>query len=581
MSALPEVLRATGESTSASDSRGLLLSRAAHELFFAVVGPVGAGSSHVARNLVRCLKEAKLAGMPFTCEDPLKASDVIRASYGATDLAEVEKLSPLKRKEAFQEKGDALRLHDHAAIAASLIRRIAEARARAQNSVFNGNAPVAPDGRPRAYVVDSLKHPAEAKLLRALYGDAFVLIGVVCSPPTRRRRLADTLFTGRERDLTENQVALDEFMNRDADDLGHKNGQHVTDTFYQADFFIDNTPDTKKPSTGDMRDAADDRIIGELTRLLSIILHDRIQRPSIDEAAMNAAYSAQLQSSCLSRQVGAALVDENGNIVATGTNEVPKAGGGVYGEDLEQGGVENRCAFCENPGRGPFCSNNAQQNELIEDVLKALLGKDISKEDLDAKLIIVRNTQLGGLLEFSRSVHAEMDALLSAGRSGVSTIGSRLFVTTYPCHYCARHIVSAGVYEVQYIEPYPKSRAIELHGDAIENVPEDWCAPIRRVAVGRREKTEGANGVHASIENQATIEVGKSPSKNGKVLFRPFVGVAPRLYSRVFKKDREYKNKITGALSIEAAEWGYPWSQHQISYAELELQIIKQVESNG
>jgi deoxycytidylate deaminase len=213
---------------------------------------------------------------------------------------------------------------------------------------------------------------------------------------------------------------------------------------------------------------------------VSIILHDRIRRPSIDEAAMHAAYSAQLQSSCLSRQVGAALVDERGNIVATGTNEVPKAGGGVYGEDLEPGGVENRCAFCENAGAGPFCSNNARQNELIEEALKALFGDEIPPNELQEKLIAVRKTQLGGLLEFSRSVHAEMDALLSAGRSGVSTIGSRLFVTTYPCHYCARHIVSAGVYEVQYIEPYPKSRAIDMHGDAIESVPENWIPPQRR-----------------------------------------------------------------------------------------------------
>ena len=70
-----------------------------------------------------------------------------------------------------------------------------------------------------------------------------------------------------------------------------------------------------------------------------------------------------------------------------------------------------------------------------------------------------------------------MDALLSAGREGVSTVGTRLFVTTFPCHYCARHIVGAGVYEVQYIEPYPKSLALELHNDAIETNPFKWQPP--------------------------------------------------------------------------------------------------------
>jgi hypothetical protein len=165
-----------------------------------------------------------------------------------------------------------------------------------------------------------------------------------------------------------------------------------------------------------------------------------------------------------------------------------------------------------------------------------------------------------------------MDALLSAGRSGVSTIGSRLFVTTYPCHYCARHIVSAGVYEVQYIEPYPKSRAIDMHGDAIESVPENWIPPQRRSR--HDEVMARPDGEQAKGTIPISIEVGKSSADSGKVLFRPFVGVAPRLYTRVFRKDSEYKDKITGKFSIGEVEWGYSWSQHQVSYASLELQII-------
>jgi len=283
---------------------------------------------------------------------------------------------------------------------------------------------------------------------------------------------------------------------------------------------------------------------------------------------MHTAYSAQLQSSCLSRQVGAALVDERGNIVATGTNEVPKAGGGVYGEDTGVAKIENRCAFCDNGGRGPFCSNNTQQNLLIEGAVKALLGNDISPNELQEKLIAVRKTQLGGLLEFSRSVHAEMDALLSAGRSGVSTVGSRLFVTTYPCHYCARHIV--------------------LHGDAIESVPENWTPPKRQsrhdqVQIERAESNQlvRPGQGQASTSVPTSIDVGVSPASSGKVLFKPFVGVAPRLYARVFKKDREYKDKITGAFSMGEADWGNSWSQHQVSYASLELEIIRRTEAHG
>ena len=59
---------------------------------------------------------------------------------------------------------------------------------------------------------------------------------------------------------------------------------------------------------------------------------------------------------------------------------------------------------------------------------------------------IFRKTRIKALVEFSRSVHAEMDALISLARSGTKLpAGSNLFTTTYPCHSCARHIVSAGI----------------------------------------------------------------------------------------------------------------------------------------
>jgi deoxycytidylate deaminase len=42
-----------------------------------------------------------------------------------------------------------------------------------------------------------------------------------------------------------------------------------------------------------------------------------------------------------------------------------------------------------------------------------------------------------------------------------------LFSTTFPCHMCARHIVSAGIKRVVFLEPYPKSYAEELYADSI------------------------------------------------------------------------------------------------------------------
>jgi len=134
-------------------------------------------------------------------------------------------------------------------------------------------------------------------------------------------------------------------------------------------------------------------------------------------------------------------------------------------------------------------------------------------------------------------VHAEMDALLTAARQSISPVGSRLFVTTFPCHYCARHIVSAGVDEVQYIEPYPKSLAFDLHGDAIEKSKAGWVSPS-----------------DATIVHNELIVKSSDQQITPKVLFRAFTGVAPRLYRQAFMKDRKLKND-QGKMNFGSPEW--------------------------
>src|SRR5205823_8721516 len=61
-------------------------------------------------------------------------------------------------------------------------------------------------------------------------------------------------------------------------------------------------------------------------------------------------------------------------------------------------------------------------------------------------------SQIRNLIEFGRAVHAEMAALIDAARRGVSVAGCTMYVTTFPCHLCARHIVAAGIKRLVYIE---------------------------------------------------------------------------------------------------------------------------------
>lgn len=505
------------------------------EMFFGVVGPVGAGGSRAIQSLKRACEEAE-----YECVI-IKASAIIRKWAETNDYIskDTDSKKTLDYVISLQDFGDKMREKDLAEVARSFLNEIAEKRARAQNQPYISGQPVQPNDSKRAYLIDSIRHPAEVNLLRRTYASAFALIGVVCEESERRKRILNKYFTTPEQNYVDTKSDVEKFMRRDSDDPEKRNGQHVADAFLEADFFVDNT----------MPDPSDkDQLLDEpLSRLIRIISHSHIVRPTIEETAMHHAFSACVRSSCLSRQVGAALVDKDGTIVATGVNEVPRAGGGVYGENMSGDGniPDHRCAFRDLNGKPQFCSNNREQNKIIKELIKEFP----ELHDVANVQTRVRKTRLGQLIEFSRAVHAEMDALLSASREGTSTIGTRLFVTTFPCHYCARHIVSAGVYEVQFIEPYPKSLAIELHNDAIETNPVEWSPP--------------------KTTNSLTDENAM------KVLFHPFVGVAPRLYIRAFKETRQLKDKATGVLLMQRPEWGDDWAPFTKTYPELEVVLAR------
>lgn len=553
MATAPKVAPGSSITQPGVDSRALILSESSNEFVFAVVGHAGSGTSLIAEQLSNILREHRLKGVPFDVI-PLKATDVI-AEWGRDRGIPIPtpRADPNDRRLEdalrWQDLGDQMRAEeispgcqDHAAIARRLILRVRTYRAQRQGQTLTSDSEkVVPDGRPRAYILDSIRHPAEVRLLRHVYREAFVLLGVVCEEQKRRARLSRKYGNAGERDALS-------FMARDAHAV-QEYGQRVEDAFYLADFFVDNTVDRTLPD----RANPEWDIVERLSRLVKILTHSELLRPTPAETAMYHAYGARMRSACLSRQVGAALADSEGHVLATGTNEVPKAGGGVYSgaPDGSADAEDARCGLFADPSKR-YCRNTREQNRIVTELIglvPELAGLLPARKDQLVKLLL-EETSLGRLLEFSRAIHAEMDALLSAARTGVSLIGTKLYVTTFPCHYCARHIVAAGVDEVQYIEPYPKSQALQLHTDAI------------------------------ALERSQVRPTPNSTPQYGRVLFHPFSGVAPGLYKRAFFKDRELKDRQTGTMRIEPPSWGTPWHLSRISYPELEARLAQEM-GNG
>ena len=191
------------------------------------------------------------------------------------------------------------------------------------------------------------------------------------------------------------------------------------------------------------------------------------------------AYGAAMRSSAAGRQVGACVINSDGDALAVGSNEVAKAfGGQVWEED-----GEDKDGRDHQRGEDP---TTQMTNSILSDLLSRIKKAGWLKEDLadlSAAARLARATtdvlpvmQVDGndppslgetarithLLEFIRAVHAEMAALTSAAIRGVSLRGGTLYSTTFPCRECARHIVAAGIERVVFIEPYPKSKVEQL-----------------------------------------------------------------------------------------------------------------------
>lgn len=501
----------------ANDGEAAKTSPKSLEIVIALVGYAGAGCSDVANKL-----EITLNKKGYT-PHKIKLSKIIEELSAENSIPEVSEKAHLKgetrlaRAMELQNLGDKIR-SDISLDA--IVRKAVEKFEEKRGGEEPGKSKI-------AFILDSVKHLEEIELLKELYGPSFRLLAVHCSKPVRFQRLhgdvaSEAKFCGAGSDK------IRQFMERDEKDKNkNKFGQQVRDAFYLGDYFLDNDNNNDEASKA--------KLLSEIDRFTDLLLGKRLFRPTREESGIYHAFSASRHSSCLSRQVGAAIQTIDGRLLADGANEVPSFGGGVYGEDSSA--IEKRCFGWEFTHDGPSwtgCHNTRKKHQIKNDIANWMANslfidmansldetgeKNFDKDrflKLMQKGITLRKDDLenapgiGQLIEFSRSIHAEMDAVLTAGRSGHSTVGTTLYCTTYPCHNCARHLVTAGIRTIVYVEPYVKSLALELHSDSI------------------------------------TDQLSSSIDENGnpvKVYIKAFTGVGPRMFDLHFKKTLDLKNQ--------------------------------------
>jgi cytidine deaminase len=460
------------------------------ELIFGLAGPIGVDMNLITRSL-----EAALLEVGYSTSSIKLTAEMNRYSVTHEDL--IEKIGRWKGEDTFNtymrkmSEANALRKqYDDPAV----LSRIAIDAIRQNRSEKTGRKDIVRSKH--AYIVRQLKRPEEVALLRKVYGRQFILASAYAPETLRKDQLCEWLRRELSTSAKPKDVGhlADRLIDRDASEEEEVLGQQLRETFHLADVFVDGL----KKAEMDLK----------FKRFAAALFGRNDIAPSKDEYGMYAAKSASLRSSDLSRQVGAAIFSDEGELITQGCNEVPKAYGGTYW-DLEE--PDHRDI------KKGYDPNERHKRHLLRDLIERLrkrgyLSAKLRRFGTDAQIVdelIAKRkgpetsgplvgSEIMDLTEYGRVVHAEMLAICDAARLGKSVKGATLYCTTFPCHNCTKHLLASGIKRVVYMEPYPKSRAKDLHPDEIE--------------------------IEAEVP--------------GKVSFVPFMGISPFRYRDIFQKGK-------------------------------------------
>lgn len=473
-----------------------------YNLLIGLSGPYGSGCSSLAEELSSILND-----WPGCICERVQVSRLIKFWFPLiTGEPVVEDISDEKRRLKLQQMGNKLRNEQPEIIGWMVAHDIlGRGRDLEKNSDFKDVGTV-------VWIVDSLKNTDDLKSLRSIFKDEFFFCFVTANTETRWRRMRDYKSWKEKNKARFLEIDSIDSDQKQLDPVVEDTGQQVRKLAGEADYYIVNN-ETRK----DLHSTA----YGLVCQLIGL----GINQPTRDERSMHVAFSSANQSACLSRQVGAAIFSKNGDIISIGHNDVPKAAGGLY--SIEDEKHDHRCL---NVGE-KRCINDTNKEErftgltikiasalrtyfkdlhLDDRVRDKIISQldDCSKGEISSIILnTVKKSEFKDATEYCRAVHAEMDALLSVCRNqNGSTIGATVYVTTQPCHNCVKHLITAGVEKVVYIEPYPKSLMEELHSDAISLNPQ------------------------------------QHDSSNGKISFLPYHGIAPRRYHDIFDMAQKRKD---------------------------------------
>ena len=301
--------------------------------------------------------------------------------------------------------------------------------------------------------IDGIRNYGEVLYLRNKYPQFFFLIALHASKETQWNRVKDGVYHGHyhsfERDLQRDS----------AEELPE--GQQVSICVQQSDYVFVNEDDAGASNARCKRIFAQLEYDLQLMREADNLAAGSFCRPPTqDEVQMATAFAQSHMSRCLKRKVGAVIVNSKNLPLSVGYNENP----------LGMKPCQMEFQDCFKDG------DMHKKLEKMRDICCPRCGTAIPDMQPPWKC---PNTDCGENLKllFFPSRNMELCTAIHAEERAIRSLGDRnaecgiLYVTTYPCFQCARHIVDAGIKRVVYVEAYPVSESegfLRRNGVAVE-----------------------------------------------------------------------------------------------------------------
>ncbi len=306
-------------------------------------------------------------------------------------------------------------------------------------------------------VLDALRNPYEVLYFRERYS-AFYLMSISTDEHTRRDKLVEKGFdikaiTDLDKEEENKKDFRESYQRIDIDKCIELSDIHITH---------DGTPYKENR-----------KLVSQLITYLALIRHPGLVPPSPIERVMQIAYTAKLNSGCLSRQVGAAVTNSDYSVCSVGWNTVaqgqtPCSLRSLY--DLYE--REDSTAYSEYEKHDERFKKSLKN--LHSEYCDCCTSVKVPESEEMVKLKGFRKVGLGLPLAYcfkdihnsttdqdknqvhTRSLHAEENAFLQLAKYGGHGIeGGKLFTTSSCCELCGKKAYQLGIKEIYYIDSYP------------------------------------------------------------------------------------------------------------------------------